>query len=62
MVSDKKRISNARWDAANMKLISAKIKKETAEEFQRLCAMNGEPMNTVLKRFIEEYIEQNKPM
>ena len=61
-VSETKKRNNARWDAENMKLVGAKIKKGKAEEFKKLCALNGETMNEVLQRAIDEYIDQHRPM
>ena len=60
VVSEKKRVSNARWDSANLKAISTKVRKDVGEEFQRICEANGESMHSVLKRFVEQYIEDHK--
>ena len=60
MVSRAKRQSNNKWDAANMKIVAAKIKKDLAEEFQRVCAENGDTMNGVIKAAIEDYIASCK--
>ena len=60
MVSETKRRNNARWDAENMKLVSAKIKKDKAEEFKRLCEENGDTMNQVLQAAVDEYIRTHK--
>ena len=62
MLSEAKKKSNAKWNAANQVKVGANINRKTAEEFAALCKLNGETMHSVIKRCIDEYIEQNKPM
>ena len=62
LISEAKKKSNAKWDSQNMKIVAAKVRKETAEEFSRLCRMNGDTPHSVIKACIEEYIKQNRPM
>lgn len=59
-VSDSNKRAHAKWNAANMKTVSAIIKREDAEEFSRLCRANGETMHSVLKKAIEDYISEHK--
>ena len=62
MVSKSKAAANNKWTDSNMKIINVKIRNDQAEEFKRLCALNGDTAYGVLKKAIEDYIEQNKPM
>ena len=62
MVSKSKVDANNKWTNSNMKIINVKIRNEQAEEFKRLCELNGDTAYGVLKKAIEDYIEQNKPM
>ena len=43
-----------------MKLVAAKIRKEKAEEFKRLCEKNGDSMNAVIQAAVDEYIRTHK--
>ena len=60
VVSRAKRQANNRWDAENMKLVAAKIRKEKAEEFKRLCEKNGDSMNAVIQDAIDAYIQKHR--
>jgi len=60
MISEKKKISNARWDSKNMRNVAVRLTNEKADEFKRLCEANGESMHLVLKRCIDEYIDRNR--
>lgn len=59
-VSEAKKKANAKWDAENMVKVGAKVNRKTAEEFARLCKLNGDTMHAVIKRCIDEYIEQHR--
>jgi len=60
MLSESRKKANAKWDAANMVKVGAKINKKTAAEFAELCKANGESMHSVIKRCIDEYIENHR--
>ncbi len=59
-VSRKKRATNNRWDANNMKLVACKIRKELAEKFKAACEANGTTMYAVLTACIKDYISADK--
>lgn len=60
MITEAKKRGNQKWDAENMKTVAACIRRETAEEFARLCRANGDTMHSVLKKAIEDYISEHK--
>lgn len=59
-VSEKKKISNARWDKENMAIISVKMRDRVKGAFREACEQNGTTMNAVLLETIRKYIEQNR--
>ena len=59
-VSDSQRAANVKWDAANMKTVSTRIRVETMEEFRAACERNNKTMHQAIKEFIENYISENK--
>ena len=59
-VSDAKKASNAKWDAANMAYQTVKVNKTLLEEFKELCAANGDKVNTVLREAMEEYVKKGR--
>lgn len=57
-VSDKKKASNAKWDRANMVVLSCKVRKEKAEAFKAYAAQQGKTGNTLLKEYVLQCIGQ----
>ena len=60
-VSDAKRASNAKWDAANMAYQTVKVNKALLEAFRAAVAANGDKVNTVLREAMEAYIAEHDP-
>lgn len=58
MVSEKKRASNDRWDRENMAYQTVKVPKALLEEFRATVAARGDRVNTVLRKAMENYIEE----
>ena len=54
-VSEKKKISNRRWDKDNVKRISLCVKKDYAATIERRAAELGKPVN----RYIVDLIRQD---
>lgn len=48
--------ANAKWDAANMAVISVKMRRDLAEQFAALTKANGTTRNAVLLAAAREYI------
>lgn len=55
-VSEKKKVSNAKWDKANMTVLACKVRKEQADAFKAYAAGQGKTANTVLKDFVLDCI------
>jgi hypothetical protein len=51
-VSEKKKVSNARWDSVNMLTLGCRVKKEQAEAFKAYCAIQGRTSNAVLRDYV----------
>ena len=56
-LSEAKKRSNAKWDAANMAVISVKMRRDLAEQFAALTKANGTTRNAVLLRAARDYIQ-----
>lgn len=52
MVSEKKKLTNRKWDKDNMKTISCRLRMEDAELFKEYCDLNG----TTPAHFVKEHI------
>lgn len=59
-VSAAKRASNDKWDAEHMAYQTVKVRRELLEEFRVACKLRGDPVNAVLRRAMEDYVEQAK--
>ena len=57
-LSEAKRASNAKWDAANMAYQTCKVPRTLLDSFKEACAARGDRVNTVLRRAMEEYVEE----
>lgn len=60
MVSEAKKASNARWDAANMVYQTVKVRRDLLEAFKATAAARGDKVNTILREAMERYIEDSK--
>lgn len=61
-VSEKKKVSNARWDSVNMSTLGCRVKKEQAEAFKAYCTIQGRTSNAVLRDYVLGCIgEENAP-
>ena len=58
MVSEKKKLSNRKWDKENMKTVACFIRKEDAELFKKICNENGTTPAQHLKRHIADVIDK----
>ena len=59
-VSRSKRAANDRWDAANMKHVACKVKKEDAEAFKRYADEHETTPNALLRGFVYRCIGKNE--
>lgn len=58
-VSEKKKISNAKWDKENMTVLACKVRKEIAEQFKAACAERGTTSNAVLQQAVKAYLNEH---
>lgn len=58
-VSEKKKISNAKWDKDNMATLGCRVRKEEATAFKEYAANQGKTANTVLKEYVQECINSS---
>lgn len=58
-VSEKKKISNAKWDKENMTVLACKVRKEVAEQFKAVCAAQGTTSNAVLQQAVKAYLNEH---
>jgi hypothetical protein len=58
-VSEKKKASNAKWDRANMVVLSCKVRKEKADAFKAYAAQQGKTGNTLLKEYVMQCIGED---
>ncbi len=59
-VSEKKKISNAKWDKENMATLGCRVKKEEAIAFKDYAASQGKTANTVLKEYVIQCIDKQE--
>ena len=60
MVTEAKKRNNAKWDKENMMILACKVRKEYAEKVKAAAEANGETVNAIIKRSLDEYLENNK--
>lgn len=58
MVTRAKRAANNKWDAANMKLVGVKMRRDLADRFEAACTRNGTTRNAVLLQCARDYVAQ----
>lgn len=56
-ISDKKKRSNAKWDAANMTTVGVKMRRTEAERFAAAAKANGTTRNAILLAAAREYVQ-----
>lgn len=58
MLSEKKKLSNRKWDKENMRTVSCRLRTEDAELFKEYCAENGTTPAQYLKRHIMDTLDK----
>ena len=56
-VSRAKRASNNKWDAQNMRVVSAKIKREDADRFREYAAARGKTVSGMITDYVKRCLE-----
>lgn len=57
-VPKSKRAANNKWDAANMKIVACKIKKEEAERFKQYAQDHNTTPNALLREYVRKCINE----
>lgn len=58
-VSDKKKKSNAAWDAKNMQNLACKVRIDTAEAFKAYAAERGTSVHALLKGYVRRCLAED---
>lgn len=61
MVSEKKKITNKKWDAANMATLGVKLRRADAERFRQWAAGQGLTVNAALQAYVYACIGGKTP-
>lgn len=59
-VSEAKRATNDRWDAANMVTLGCRMRRTLADEFREACREAGTNPNAVFRAAIDEFMQRHK--
>jgi uncharacterized protein (DUF4415 family) len=59
-ISEAKKASNQKWDAANMAYQTVKVSRALLTDFRECVAANGDKVNAVLREAMERYIADHK--
>ena len=60
MISQAKRKSNNKWDRANMAVLCCKVRRGYAERLRAVIADNGDTINAVIRRALDEYLREHE--
>ncbi len=60
MPTENQKNARNKWDSENMAYQSIKVRKELLEEFKAAVAAQGEKVNTVLRKAMEDYVAKYK--
>lgn len=59
-LSEAKRRANNKYIKENMTILACKVRKDYAEKIKAVAEANGETVNAIIKRSLDEYMENNK--
>ena len=58
-ISEAKKRSNAKWDAANMIKVGCKLRRDKADAFKTACADAGTTANAVLQSAVDAFLRDH---
>ena len=58
-LSESKRRTNNKWDAANMTVLGCKVRRDRAEQFKAACKKNGTSPNAIFMAAMEKFMEEH---
>ena len=62
-LTDAKRRANNKYISANYTVLGCKVRKEYADKVRAACAANGDTVNAVMKRALDDYLsEKGSPL
>ena len=59
-VSAAQKRANNKYNAEHMTILGCKVRKEYAQEVKDACAANGDTVNAVIKRALDDYLSKRK--
>ena len=59
MIPQAKRKSNNKWDRENMTVLCCKVRRDYAERLRAVIADNGDTVNAVIRRALDEYLSEH---
>ncbi len=59
-ISEAKKKSNAKWDAANMTSIAVRVRKDFAAHFAEAAKAEGTTRNAVLLKAAKDFVERHE--
>lgn len=61
MPTDAQRRARDKWDRENMAHVGCKIRRDVAEEFKAAAEVNGTTPSSLIRAWIDGYIQSCKP-
>ena len=58
--SESQKRARDKWDSVNMVYQTVKVRRALLDDFKAACAARGDRVNTVLRKAMEDYIDQNQ--
>lgn len=59
-LSDAKRRANNKYIAVHMTVLGCKVRRDYADRVRQACADNGDTVNAVIRRALDEYLERSE--
>lgn len=56
LVSEKKKISNARWDAENMTNLAVRVRRTYADRVRAKAASEGKTVGSILRAALDDFL------
>ena len=60
MVSEKKKISNARWDAENMTNLAVRVRRTYADRVRAKAASEGKTVGSILRAALDDFLDDGE--
>ena len=60
-MSEARKRANKKWDEKNIRTVTARIRKETAEQLKEYAEQHGTTVNRILSDYIKELLSSEEP-